>query len=211
MGPLPVPTVPAPPLDPTLRRKALLAVAITTGGFLFGSSMAGWAIVGAAVITLVARAAPRPVFARVDGSLLLFFAGLFVVVEGAARTGAIDVAFRELRPWFGGSPESQLVLFGLFTQVASNVFSNVPFVLVAREWIPQLSSPEYQWTGLAMTSTLAGNLTIVGSVANLIVFELAGPDGRVSFFRFLRYGAVVTVATTALGFGVLLLEMQMGW
>jgi Na+/H+ antiporter NhaD/arsenite permease-like protein len=54
-------------------------------------------------------------------------------------------------------------------------------------------------------------LTIVGSVANLIVLELAGPDGHVGFFHFLRYGAVITVATTIFGLGVLLLELRLGW
>jgi len=77
--------------------------------------------------------------------------------------------------------------------------------------VPKLAMPEYQWVGLAMTSTLAGNLTLVGSVANLIVFELAGPDGRVGFLRFLKYGVVITLVTTAIGMAVLLLEMRMGW
>ena len=94
--------------------------------------------------------------------------------------------------------------------VASNLFSNVPYVLVARHFVPTLAQPEYQWMGLAMTSTLAGNLTIVGSVANLIVLELAGPDGKIGFMRFLRYGAVITLATILFGFGVLLLEMRLG-
>ena len=62
-----------------------------------------------------------------------------------------------------------------------------------------------------MCATLAGNLTIVGSVANLIVLELAGPENHVGFFQFLRYGAVITIATTTLGLGVLLLEMRLGW
>jgi Na+/H+ antiporter NhaD/arsenite permease-like protein len=64
--------------------------------------------------------------------------------------------------------------------------------------------------GRVMTSTLAGNLTIVGSVANLIVLELAGTEGRVGFFRFLRYGVVITAVTTALGLAVLLAEMRLG-
>ena len=62
-----------------------------------------------------------------------------------------------------------------------------------------------------MASTLAGNLTIVGSVANLIVLELAGRHGRVGFLQFLRYGFVITAATLALGIGVLLVERRLGW
>jgi Na+/H+ antiporter NhaD/arsenite permease-like protein len=85
----------------------------------------------------------------------------------------------------------------------------VPFVLAARSWVPKLAMPEFQWTGLAMSSTLAGNLTLVGSVANLIVFESAGPDEQIGFFRFLRYGAVITLVTTAIGLAVLWLEMSL--
>ena len=107
--------------------------------------------------------------------------------------------------------EQQLVTFGLFSQLAANLFSNVPYVLVARDFVPRLAQPEYQWTGLAMTSTLAGNLTMVGSVANLIVLELAGPDGHVGFFRFFRFGLLVTLGTTALGLAVLIFEMRAGW
>jgi Na+/H+ antiporter NhaD/arsenite permease-like protein len=209
-GWLPRPHVEPPPVDRRLMIKSLAVLALVVGGFLSGRSLAGMALLGAAVLTLIARAAPRPVFARIDGALLLFFAGLFVVVEGAARTGILDRAHSAILPLLGGSPGRQLVTFGLFTEIASNLLSNVPFVLVARAWVPHLALPEYQWTGLAMTSTLAGNLTLVGSVANLIVFELAGPEGRVGFLRFLRHGAIITVATTAIGFAVLLLEMSWG-
>jgi Na+/H+ antiporter NhaD/arsenite permease-like protein len=208
---LPQPSVPPPPLDRWLLSKALAVLVLVVAGFLSGRSMSGMALVGAAVLTLIARAAPRPVFQRVDWSLILFFAGLFVVVEGAAQTGIMTRMHDALAPAFGTSPERQLVTFGVFTQLASNLFSNVPFVLVAKSWVPAMAQPEYQWTGLAMTSTLAGNLTIVGSVANLIVLESAGPDGHIGFFRFLRYGVPITIATTAVGFGVLLLEMRLGW
>ncbi|HSN15658.1 MAG TPA: anion transporter, partial [Anaeromyxobacteraceae bacterium] len=63
----------------------------------------------------------------------------------------------------------------------------------------------------ALSATLAGNLTIVGSVANLIVLELAGARGRVGFWRFLRYGAAVTALTLAVGLALLLAERRRGW
>jgi Na+/H+ antiporter NhaD/arsenite permease-like protein len=209
-GRLPDPALAPPPYDRRLAAKALAVLALVVAGFLAGRSLAGTALAGAAVLTLIARTAPRPVFGRIDGSLLLFFAGLFVVIEGAARTGAIDRAHAALAPLFGTGAARQLVSFGLFSELGSNLFSNVPYVLVAQKWVGRLAAPEYQWTGLAMTSTLAGNLTLVGSVANLIVFELAGPDGAVGFWRFLRYGVVIAVGTTALGLAVLLLELRLG-
>lgn len=208
-GRLVPPKLPAPPLDRVLVAKALAVLAFVVAGFLSGRSMPGMALAGAAILTLIARAAPRPVFARLDWSIILFFAGLFVVIQGAAKTGLLERLYAVALPYLGDTPARQLVGFGLFSQVASNLFSNVPYVLVARGFVPRLLEPEYQWTGLAMTSTLAGNLTIVGSVANLIVLELAGPDGHVGFFRFFRYGVVITVATTALGFAVLIAEMAL--
>ena len=202
--------LPPPPLDRWLLTKSLVILAFVVAGFLSGHSMPGMALAGAALLTLIARTTPRPVYARVDWSTLLFFAGLFVVIQGAARTGILERMFAAVAPLLGHSAERQMVTFGLFSELASNLFSNVPYVLVARHLVPQFAQPEYQWTGLAMTSTLAGNLTIVGSVANLIVLELAGPDGHIGFFRFLRYGSVIVLATTAFGMAVLLVEMRLG-
>jgi len=116
-----------------------------------------------------------------------------------------------ISPALGESAPRQAVVFGLFSVGASQVVSNVPFVILAGEWIPRLAEPTLLWLATALASTLAGNLTVVGSVANLIVLELAGPRGRVGFWRFLRYGAPVTGATLLVGFGLLLLERALGW
>jgi Na+/H+ antiporter NhaD/arsenite permease-like protein len=207
---LPHPTLPPPPLDRWLVGKSLVILAFVMCGFLSGHSMPGMALAGAALLTLVAQVAPRPVYARVDWSIILFFAGLFVVIQGAARTGVLELMFNGIAPLLGASAERQMVTFGLFSVLASNLFSNVPYVLIARHFVPRLAHPEYQWIGLAMTSTLAGNLTMVGSVANLIVLELAGPDGHVGFLRFLKYGGVIVLATTGFGLTVLLVEMRLG-
>ena len=77
--------------------------------------------------------------------------------------------------------------------------------------MPRLADPTLLWLATALCSTLAGNLTVVGSVANVIVLELAGPEGRIGFWRFLRYGAVVTGATLVVGLGLLLWEYSAGW
>jgi Na+/H+ antiporter NhaD/arsenite permease-like protein len=177
-APLERPQLAPPPLDRWLAGKALAILVFVMGGFFTGHSMPGMALAGAALLTMIAREAPRPVFSRVDWSIILFFAGLFVIIQGASRTGILERLYDGFVPLLGRSAERQLVSFGLFSQLASNLFSNVPYVLIAREFVPRLARPEYQWTGLAMTSTLAGNLTIVGSVANLIVLELAAPTVR---------------------------------
>ena len=82
-----------------------------------------------------------------------------------------------------------------------NVVSNVPYVLVVRTWI----SGDFQWALVAMASTFAGNLTIVGSVANMIVLELSRDEARIGFVQYLKAGVPVTVATTGAGFAILYL------
>src|SRR5439155_329523 len=76
--------------------------------------------------------------------------------------------------------------------VACQLVSNVPFVLLASHWLPKMADPHISWLSLALVSTLAGNLTPVASVANLIVFELAGNKGKIPFLRFLLVGAGAT-------------------
>ena len=93
----------------------------------------------------------------------------------------------------------------------SNLFSNVPWVLLSLGVVPKLLDPERGWLVLALASTLAGNLTIFGSVANLIVLELAGKHGRIGFARFLRSGVVITTATLLVGILVILVERALGW
>jgi Na+/H+ antiporter NhaD/arsenite permease-like protein len=203
--------VPEPPLDRRLLAKALGATGLAVAGFLAGFPLAWTALFAAALTMAVAGRAPREALLRVDWPLLLFFAGLFVVVRGVGVSGVARAMYDGIAPALGTSPESQVVVFSLFATVASQVVSNVPFVILAGEWIPSLADPVLLWLATALASTLAGNLTIVGSVANLIVFELAGHRGKVSFWAFAKVGALVTGATLLAGVGILLAERALGW
>ena len=200
-----------PEVDRRLLALSLGATLLAVAGFLAGHPLAWTALFAAALLMALGGRAPREALHRVDWPLLVFFAGLFVVVAGVARAGAAARMHELFAPWLGGSPERQAVGFGLFSAVASQVVSNVPFVILAGEWIPRMSDPALVWLATALSATLAGNLTIVGSVANLIVLELAGARGRVGFWRFLRYGAAVTALTLAVGLALLLAERRLGW
>jgi Na+/H+ antiporter NhaD/arsenite permease-like protein len=201
----------APTLDRRLAGISLAMLGLVLVGFLARLPLAGTALAGGALLLLVSGRGHRPPLARVDFALLLFFASLFVVVAGLERSGALDQAFEWVVPHLGHTAAGQLGRFTILTVIGSNVFSNVPFVLLAVDLVPRLHDPTRGWLVLAMASTLAGNLTIFGSVANLIVLELAGRHGRVGFWRFLRYGAVITGVTTSLGLAVLLIEAWFGW
>lgn len=201
---------PKPGFDRVLAAKGVGALALFAGLALAGVALPGAAITSAALLILVARTPSKAVLDHVDWSLLLFFAGLFVVVAGLAKTGAIDDVFARVAPVVARGDAAGDAAFVGLTVLGSNVVSNVPLVLIAREWVPAMPDPTWGWIMLAWASTLAGNLTMFGSVANIIVLESAGPRGEIGFFRFLRYGAVITVLTLAVGFGVLALERAAG-
>jgi Na+/H+ antiporter NhaD/arsenite permease-like protein len=204
------PALEPPPVAARLLALSLGATLLAVAGFLAGFPLAWTALFAAALLMALGGRAPREALHRVDWPLLVFFAGLFIVVAGVARSGAAVRMHDALAPWLGGSPARQAVSFGLFSVAASQLVSNVPFVILAGEWIPKMADPELVWLATSLSATLAGNLTVVGSVANLIVLELAGERGKVGFWRFLRYGAAVTAATLVVGLSLLLATWRRG-
>lgn len=173
--------------------------------FLAGLNLAWTALAGAVLVMVVARRDTHEVLKLVDWHLLVFFAALFVVVDGLSDTGLPDVIYRHLQPMFGSSATVQAWNLGWFSVAGSNIFSNVPFVLVAGKWIPHFINPVLMWKVLALATTFAGNLTIIGSVANMIVVESAREHLEVGFWDYARFGIPMTVLTTAAGVLVLLL------
>jgi Na+/H+ antiporter NhaD/arsenite permease-like protein len=157
--------------------------------FLAGLNLAWTALAGAALVMVLARRDTHEVLKLVDWHLLVFFAALFVVVDGLSDTGLPDAIYRHLQPMFGSHVIEQAWNLTWFSVAGSNIFSNVPFVLVAGKWIPHFADPALMWKVLALATTFAGNLTIIGSIANMIV---------------VRFGIPVTILTTAAGVLVLL-------
>ncbi len=209
-GPLADRSPPRPAVDKPLMFKGLAALALFAVLAVAGVSLAGAAMCAAAVLMVAARTGAREVFKRVDWTLLAFFGGLFVVVAGVAHAGVLDDVFTAVAPVVARGDTTGDLMFIGFVVLASNVVSNVPLVLVAVGWIPHMPEPTWGYVMLAVASTLAGNLTLFGSVANIIVMETAGPRGEISFWRFLRYGAVITIIDLAIAFGVLELERAVG-
>jgi Na+/H+ antiporter NhaD/arsenite permease-like protein len=153
---------------------------------------------------VLARRDTHEVLKLVDWHLLVFFAALFIVVEGLSGTGLPDQVYRHVHGVFGASAASQAWSFAAFSALGSNIFSNVPFVLVAGKWINNFAQPELMWKVMALATTFAGNLTILGSVANIIVVESARTHVEVGFWDYARYGIPVTLLTTAIGLLILL-------
>ena len=209
-GPLVTGELPRPTLDKVLALKgiaALLAFAVLAA---CGVSLAGAAMVAAAALMLVARTPPKLAFAQVDWQLLVFFAGLFVVVAGIAHAGVLDRVFAQVAPVIARGDIVGDIAFLAFVVVASNLVSNVPLVLVAVAWVPHMPHPTWGFIMLAVGSTVAGNLTLFGSVANIIVMEGAGKHGEIGFWRFLRYGSVITLVDLIVVFAILYAERTLG-
>lgn len=200
------PHPPPPPVDKPLLALSLGVLGCVVAAFFAGLPMSWSALAGAAVVMAFARRPPREALERVDFVLLLFFASLFVVVYGVNKAGWAEEIRRVFAPLMAGPAWRETVGFAGLTLVASNLFSNVPFVMLARTWVPTLQDPVLGWHVLALGSTLAGNLTLVGSVANLIVFEAARGKVQISFWGYLRVGLPVTLLSFVLGLAVLLAE-----
>lgn len=192
------------PLDRWLLGLTLTAFALVFAGFLAGFNLAWTALSGGALVMVLARRDTHEVFKLVDWHLLVFFAALFVVVEGLNGTGLPDQIYGNVRGLFGATPASQGWNLAWFSAVGSNIFSNVPFVLVAGKWIANFANPELMWKVMALATTFAGNLTLLGSVANIIVVESARGHLEVGFWDYAKYGIPVTLLTTVAGMAVLL-------
>lgn len=184
---------------PARAKLTLLVIAGSAVAYAAGANLAWTSVAGFSLLMLIQRRDTRGLWENIEWSLLLFFAGLFVVVEGLMESGLPAAVFARFPlAAFGTDLKGWLGLSGLFL-VGSNVVSNVPFILVIREQMGTLADPELGWELLAMAATFAGNLTLLGSVANIIVAEQARDVGGIGFVAYLRVGVPIALATTLVG------------
>lgn len=191
-----LPQIELPPprqFTPLLRRTLLVVIALMIA-FLLGAPIVTGACVAAGAL-LISRLRPYKLLA-LDWDLLAFFAGLFAIT-GAIETTGLSQQFLTLTQGFMANGIAGL---SLITAILSNLVSNVPAVLLLQSAIPAFENPQQAWLVLAMASTLAGNFTLLGSAASLIVAELARQQGiQLSFMAFLRVGIPLTVITLVIG------------
>jgi Na+/H+ antiporter NhaD/arsenite permease-like protein len=179
-----------------LMTKTVIVMAVMVVLFFLGQRPAIVAIVGGAFLLLTRRVKPEKIYIEIDWPLLVMFVGLFVVVAGFEKTVLtpdVVAAAGRLRL------DQPAVLSGI-TAVLSNVISNVPAVLLLKPFVPNLDDPQRAWLVIAMSATLAGNFTLVGSVANLIVAQRAKARGvDLSFWSYFKVGAPITLITIGIG------------
>jgi Na+/H+ antiporter NhaD/arsenite permease-like protein len=193
---LPAESIPLPSLDLSRLTKPAIVVAAVMFGFLAGVPPAMMAALGAAALLITRTLEPRKLYDEVDWGLLVFFVGLFLIVGGAENAGIVDRLLAFTRHWNLQS----LPVLTVFTALFSNIVSNVPAVMLLKSLVPGFTDPHTAWLALAMASTLAGNLTITGSVANIIVVESARTDVQIGFWDYFRAGCPITLLTLLFGF-----------
>jgi Na+/H+ antiporter NhaD/arsenite permease-like protein len=133
------------------------------------------------------------VYAEIDWSLLLMFTGLFIIVAGAERELLTPQVVAQIQL-------DSVPLLAAVTAILSNLVSNVPAVLLLKPFVLALADHDRAWLVVAMASTLAGNFTVLGSIANLIVVEKAARRGIViGFWDYFRVGAPLTLLSLLIG------------
>jgi len=168
-------------------------------GFFAGFHLGYTALAGVMVLVLLDRKDPRETFARIDWALLIFFCCLFMVIAGLAKTGIVERCWTASARYMSFSSHEGLSLFTLLMTVGSNLLSNVPMVLLTGPHLGDLGNSEMGWVLLAYITTVAGNLTLIGSVANIIVAERARDQYTLGFFEYLRFGLPSTLIVLSVG------------
>ena len=192
---------PLPIEHPAVRVNRVLlwkSLVVSVGMMVF--FFAGWpvpkvAVIAGALLLVTRRVNPEKIYREIDWSLLVLFIGLFVVIAGLEKTTVPADLFAAASRYH----LERTAPLSVFTAILSNLVSNVPAVLVFKGFVPHLPDPAHTWLTLAMSSTLAGNLTVLGSVANLIVVQKARHAARISFWEYAKAGVPLTIATIAAG------------
>ncbi|HEX5042622.1 MAG TPA: anion transporter [Candidatus Polarisedimenticolaceae bacterium] len=203
-----------PPRAPQAIERGLLVSGLLAGiGLLVllaaGVRPAAAAMAAAAAVVVAGAARPRTVLREVDWPLLLFFAGLFVVMRGVEHAGLARRALEATSASLHGADASALGTLAVAVTALSQAVSNVPAVLLFGPSlaIAPAAVASTLWLALAAFSTLAGNLTILASAANVIVVESARREGlRIGFLEHLAAGLPVTVGTLLLAWVWLLVR-----
>lgn len=198
-------TLAAPPGDRPVRRqpsyyrrwlyKAIVISTAVLAGFIAGAPPALVALLGGSAVLVTRAVHPKRVYARIDWGLLALFVGLFVITAGVEGVGLGEKLVHALHWLDPGSVPGLTAL----TAVASNLLSNVPAVMVLKSAVPHLPDPQRAWLVLAMASTLAGNVTLLGSLATMIVVEKAKHRVKIGFFDFLKVGLPSALISLAIG------------
>lgn len=173
--------------------KTLIVLVLVIIFYLVGFDLSLTASFGAVFLLINARIKPERVYDDIDFNLLIMFIGLFIIIAGVEKSGLLAL----VNGYLPAEYMSQIPLFSIMAIVLSNIVSNVPAVLLLRYYIPV--DEQILWQALALLSTIAGNLTVFGSIANLIVIEIAKKQGiKITSKEYLKIGFPLTIVLSAI-------------
>ncbi len=188
--------------EPVLTRRSTVTLGVIAGTvvlYVAGAHMTYTAFAAFALLILLHRVDPAEVWARIDWSVLIFFGGLFISVDGFVRSGAPALLFSHVPLFVPPEGFASYARTAGYFLAGSNVVTNVPFILLVKAEMAKAPNPRIAWEMLAMAATFAGNLTLLGSVANVIVAEKANEVGGLRFGEYARVGVPIAIGTTAIG------------
>ncbi|GGF41414.1 membrane protein [Marmoricola endophyticus] len=202
--------------DPKLLAQSLVVLVLVMAGFVLGPVIgkepSTIALLGAGLLVLVSSVTVEDAIADVEWETLVFFMGLFVMVGALVETGIIGDLAEQLAKATGGNLTVAVLLLLLASLLLSGVVDNIPYVATMAPIVVALTadvpgSGDGLWWALALGADLGGNATAVGASANVVVIGMARRYGTpISFWRFTRYGATVTLASGLLAVPYLLLR-----
>jgi len=183
---------PRQPFNKWQTSKGIVAILVLIALF-FSSIPREFSAIGIAGVLLCSRKVKtREIMGLVDWHLITLFCALFVIIHGASQSGYLDIVMNRLSD-MGMNPHNLTILTGI-SAISSNFFSNVPATMLLISFLDPLEHA--QWYTLAVSSTFAGNLFLLGSIANLIVVEQAANlDIKITFSQHATVGIPVTLAS----------------
>jgi Na+/H+ antiporter NhaD/arsenite permease-like protein len=219
--------------DPVLLKKSLTVLSLTILGFalhgFFHYEPATVALGGAALLLLISKEDPHHALAEVEWSTIFFFIGLFIIIGGTVKVGFIELLSRKMIDLTNPTPGDMFTLTMVmvwFSGIASAIVDNIPFVATMNPLLVDMAEKVLGpatglkgfellqhptmapvWWSLALGACLGGNGTAIGASANVIVVGMSEKAGaKISFVRFLMYGAPVMLLTVAISMGYLYLR-----
>jgi Na+/H+ antiporter NhaD/arsenite permease-like protein len=187
------------PLRPKIHKalliKSLSVSAIMIVLFFMGISLPVVSIAASSFLLITRRVNPQKIYSSIDWKLLILFVGLFIIVEGIEHSGFAERVLKTIGSETAGHP----LFLVTSSALLSNFVSNVPAVMLFKPLMASMPNRENAWLLLSMSSTLAGNLTILGSIANLIVIEGARRRIKIGFLEYMKVGAPLTIMSLCFG------------
>ena len=194
--------------DKVLLKKSLAVFILVILGFLTNTvthiGLAVISISGAATLVLLAKKDPEHVYSEVEWTTLFFFAGLFIIVDGLAATGIIGMIGFEIVNITGGVPETISMFTVALSTVLAPVLGSMTYTISFSKVLTEISSHlsgdvSPMWWALSMGACFGGNMTLLGSAANVVGSSMAAKAGRpISFVKFFKYGFFIALQSAIL-------------